>query len=177
MQHEFGVQRAAAWNGHHLRVADVVGKVGLQRVAARREILEGEASIAVGRQFAMRFQTIDGHVYPEQGACLDVFHGAGHSARAAACGGNQARGDHFELHTSTFELRHRPTARRCARTSGRPAPMILACAADTSYSTRASDSVLADASSIPYAARGSPSRGCPTAPQLMRKREPPSRGM
>src|SRR5204862_4267596 len=69
-------------------------------------------------------------------------------------------------------LAYRPTASRCARTSGRPALTTLACASSTLYGARSSSTRRSVVSTIAYAARGSPSRGWPTEPGLIRYLQP-----
>ena len=63
---------------------------------------------------------------------------------------------------------YRPTDSRFARISGNPALMIFICALVTSHPIRIVTTVGASVSTMPYPARGSPSRGWPTAPQFTR---------
>ena len=64
----------------------------------------------------------------------------------------------------------RPIASRVARLSGSPASRIRAWATATAYVTLRSSTTRWQVSTMAKAARGSPSRGCPTEPGLMRMR-------
>src|SRR5215470_3647517 len=114
MKRELRVQRAATRKRYNLDVTDVIREAGLQRVAARRQILEGETSIAVGRRFAMRFEAIDRYVHARQWPGLNLLYRPRHTSGVGACGSHQACRNHFELQPSTFERPHRPSAKRCA---------------------------------------------------------------
>src|ERR1700693_316166 len=114
--------------------------------------------------------TLEVAAQPVEGSPIAVDDGdlmAGVGKRQGAQGADPPATDDHQLHEWKTHSRHyRPSLRRAASTSGRPASRILAWVVATSYGTRWKRTADAPRSTSAKAAAGFPSRGCPTLPGL-----------